>query len=150
MSFDDFSFAFNNKVYSDYTLKIQAPERDEEIIHVTKALLAKHSSYFKAQFESKMMESKKKNETVIILDESSQVPLFVEIIKYLYIKKITTTNILEIIEILTLANRFLLSNVCVECTKMISSIELNPATAITLVNVPEAVQQESPNIFKKH
>jgi len=53
MAYDDFSFAFNNKIYSDYILKIQAPEHDEEIIYVTKALLAKHSSYLKHNLKVK-------------------------------------------------------------------------------------------------
>jgi len=139
MALVDASFGFNNPTYSDHMLTIihiTSKHITKEKIYVNRLLLAASSPYFKAQFDSGMLECKKHN-TVIQLDDDEDHFLFKELIRFIYNKQLKSYRISELFLLYKMADRLRILVAMNEYYKVLSEVTMSTKIACEFMSLPE-------------
>ncbi|XP_044385580.1 BTB/POZ domain-containing protein At4g01160-like [Triticum aestivum] len=105
-----------------------------ETIYVSSAILAAKSSFFYKLFSNGMKESGQRQATVRIAD--SEEKAFMELLRFMYSGKLTTTEPTPLVDILMAADKFEVVSCMKRCVQLLMVLPMTPESALMCLDLP--------------
>ncbi|XP_037424691.1 BTB/POZ domain-containing protein POB1-like [Triticum dicoccoides] len=156
-----FDFAFDSVNFSDRNLRIEIVAGDhvlgsgghvgggsttdqalrgkekvlrEKTIHINSAILASRSPFFLKLFSNGMKESDQTHPIIRIAD--SEENAFMELLRYMYSGKLTTTEPSLLLDILMAADKFEVLSCVGHCSQLLTSLPMTTESALLYLDHP--------------